>query len=95
MSSKKDYEAVALILKEAKLKYKGCTAAQLHGYLAEDFATYFADDNVDFDRGKFYKACGVTEDSATWQSYEHRDDQDGPPELTQEQIGRILKMAYH
>lgn len=53
MLSRKDYEAIARIIKDLTTE-EGDIA---QGYLIEELSDYFGKDNPDFDRDKFYKAC--------------------------------------
>lgn len=53
MASKKDYEAIARIIKDLTTE-EGDIA---QGYLMEELSDYFEKDNPKFDRDKFYKAC--------------------------------------
>ena len=56
--SKKDFAAVAKILKQAKEDYRGGTPVSLVlDYLDVWFADYFESENDMFDRGRFIKAC--------------------------------------
>ena len=60
--TKKDYIAFANIIRGYKNDphYNGTT--ELIGQFAVQFADLFEQDNAQFDRGRFLKACGVKTD---------------------------------
>jgi len=55
MLTRKVYEAQAAIIK----KHVATAGRDFCYELAIDLADYFASDNPRFDRGRFFKACGV------------------------------------
>ena len=58
--SKKDFVAVAKILKEAREDWRGGTPVEcLLNYIEEQIADYFAAENSMFDRERFINACGL------------------------------------
>ena len=57
MLSRKVYEAQAAIIK--KRVVAGKVGQDFCYELATELAQYFASDNPRFDRGRFFKACGV------------------------------------
>lgn len=58
MTTRKDYRAIAEIIKEAGEDYNGGTPADvLLISIEEQLADYFESDNPKFKRDKFIKAC--------------------------------------
>jgi len=68
MTSRKDYVAIAAILKNElaaytpeRDPYAEIAAEVAVAAVAERIATYFASANPAFDRGRFLRACGIRE----------------------------------
>ena len=64
MPSKKHFEAIAKIVRDAKTDLKSAPNAtvardEVHAMIAEDLSEYFASQNPRFDRSRFLKACGL------------------------------------
>lgn len=65
MASARDYEMVAEILRVARRRYSkaGFGPCIAPDFIRDSLADYFASDNHQFDRERFLKAAGLTEEN--------------------------------